>query len=247
MASRSRTYRTNRNQRDVTRNQQGRNRIYRTSIPVKREHVGHLIGRGGSVIRGIQQKYGIRSKIDELKLQYLFSGQKRNVDAAVGEIQQAIAKLNALIWVNPNNDGSSPFSEEKSVDKPRRKVSKATTPTNRFDFGESSDDDDEEEDDETECTVPMVDYKEHKPEGQWANGVSTAVKQEGQTRLSIGMLKKRLSDASKELVKAEKALEYHKSQDAGSWADGADIADAEADVEDAQSLVDYLTAEIANY
>lgn len=209
--------------------------------------MGHLIGRGGSVIRGIQQKYGIRSKIDELKLQYLFSGQKRNVDAAVGEIQQAIAKLNALIWVNPNNDGSSPFSEEKSVDKPRRKVSKATTPTNRFDFGESSDDDDEEEDDETECTVPMVDYKEHKPEGQWANGVSTAVKQEGQTRLSIGMLKKRLSDASKELVKAEKALEYHKSQDTGSWADGADIADAEADVEDAQSLVDYLTAEIANY
>lgn len=209
--------------------------------------MGHLIGRGGSVIRGIQQKYGIRSKIDELKLQYLLSGQKRNVDAAVGEIQQAIDKLNALIWVNPNNDGSSPYSEEKSVDKPRRKVSKATTPTNRFDFGESSDDDDEEEDDETECTVPMVDYKEHKPEGQWANGVSTAVKEEGQTRLSVGMLKKRLSDASKELVKAEKALEYHKSQDTGSWADGADIADAEADVEDAQSLVDYLTAEIANY
>lgn len=253
MASRTHTYRPNRNQRDRSRNQRGRNSIYRASVAVKKQHVGHLIGRGGSVIRGLQQKYGIRSKIDEQNLRYLLSGPQRNVDAAVAEIQQTIAKLNALIWVNPNSsqkvtdDDGWTHSEEKVAVQPRRKVAKAIiAPTNRFDFGDSSDDEEEEEE-ETECIGPITGYKEHKPEGQWANGVTAAVKKEGQTRLSVGMLKQRLAVAEDELAKAEKALAYHQSQDTGSWADEADIADAEADVQDAQALVDRLTAEIANY
>ena len=61
------------------------------------------------------------------------------------------------------------------------------------------------------------------------------------------MLRQRLAVAEDELVKAENALAYHQSQDTGSWADEAHIADAEADVQDAQALVDRLTAEIANY
>jgi hypothetical protein len=61
------------------------------------------------------------------------------------------------------------------------------------------------------------------------------------------MLKQRLSVAEDELAKAEKALVYHQSQDTGSWADQADIADAQDDVQDAQALVDRLTSEIANY
>jgi hypothetical protein len=253
MASRTHTYRPNRNQRDRNRNQRGRNSIFRASLPVKKEHVGHLIGRGGSVIRGIQQKYGIRSKIDEENLRYLLSGQKRNVDAAVADIQQSIAKLNSITSVAPrrpqmvtDEDGWT-HTEEKRAAQPRRNVAKTIiVPQNRFDFGDSSDDE-EEEDDQTECIVPIIAYKEHKPEGQWANGVAAAVKEEGQTRLSIGMLKQRLAVAEDELAKAEKALVYHQSQDTGSWADEADIADAQADVEDAQALVYRLTEEIANF
>ena len=120
MASRTHTYRPNRNQRDRNRNQRGRNSIYRASIAVKKQHVGHLIGRGGSVIRGLQQKYGIRSKIDEQNLRYLLSGPQRNVDAAVAEIQQTIAKLNELVSEQPrrpqkvtDEDGWT-HTEEKS-------------------------------------------------------------------------------------------------------------------------------------
>ena len=246
MASRTHTYRPNRNQR-------GRNSIYRASVDVKKQHVGHLIGRGGSVIRGLQQKYGIRSKIDEQNLRYLLSGPQRNVDAAVAEIQQTIAKLNELVSQQPRrpqkvtDDDGWTHTEEKVAVQPRRKVAKAIiAPTNRFDFGDSSDDEEQEEE-ETECIGPIAGYKEHKPEGQWANGVAAAVKEEGQTRLSVGMLRQRLAVAEDELAKAEKALTYHQSQDTGSWADEADIADAEADVQDAQALVDRLTAEIANY
>jgi hypothetical protein len=254
MSSRTRTYRPNRNQRDQSRNQRGRKGIYRASVDVKKQHVGHLIGRGGSVIRGLQQKYGIRSKIDEQNLRYLLSGPQRNVDAAVAEIRQTIAKLNELVSEQPRrpqkvtDDDGWTHSEEKVAVQPRRKVAKAIiAPTNRFNFGDSSDDDDEQEEEETECIGPITGYKEHKPEGQWANGVAAAVKKEGQTRLSLGMLKQRLSVAEDELAKAEKALVYHQSQGTGSWADEADIADAEADVEDAQALVDRLTAEIANF
>jgi len=246
MASRTHTYRPNRNQR-------GRNSIYRASVAVKKQHVGHLIGRGGSVIRGLQQKYGIRSKIDEQNLRYLLSGPQRNVDAAVAEIQQTIAKLNELVSQQPRrpqkvtDDEGWTHTEEKVAVQPRRKVAKAIiAPTNRFDFGDSSDDEEQEEE-ETECIGPITDYKEHKPEGQWANGVAAAVKEEGQTRLSVGMLRQRLAVAEDELAKAEKALAYHQSQDTGSWADEADIADAQDDVQDAQALVDRLTAEIANF
>ena len=246
MSSRTRTYRPNRNQR-------GRKGIYRASVDIKKQHVGHLIGRGGSVIRGIQQKYGIRSKIDEQNLRYLLSGPQRNVDAAVAEIRQTIAKLNEVVSVQSRrpqkvtDDDGWTHSEEKVAVQPRRKVAKAIiAPTNRFDFGDSSDDEEQEEE-ETECIGPITGYKEHKPEGQWANGVAAAVKEEGQTRLSVGMLKQRLTVAKDELAKAEKALAYHQSQDTGSWADEADIADAEADVQDAQALVDCLTAEIANF
>ena len=138
-------------------------------------------------------------------------------------------------------------TEEKRAAQPRRNVAKTIiVPQNRFDFGDSSDDE-EEEDGQTECIVPIIAYKEHKPEGQWANGVAAAVKEEGPTRLSIGMLRQRLAVAEDELAKAEKALVYHQSQDTGSWADEADIADAQADVEDAQALVNRLTAEIANF
>lgn len=252
MSSRTHTYRPNRNQRDRSRNQRGRKGIYRASVAVKKQHVGHLIGRGGSVIRGLQQKYGIRSKIDEQNLRYLLSGPQMNVDAAVAEIRQTIAKLNELVSQQPRrpqkvtDDQGWTHTEEKVAIQPRRKVAKAIiAPTNRFDFGDSSDDEEEEE--ETECIGPIAGYKEHKPEGQWANGVAAAVKKEGQTRLSVGMLKQRLAVAVDELAKAEKALAYHQSQDTGSWADEADIADAEADVQDAQALVDRLTAEIANY
>lgn len=250
MASRTHTYRPNRNQRDRSRNQRGRNSIYRASVDVKKEHVGHLIGRGGSVIRGLQQKYGIRSKIDEQNLRYLLSGPQRNVDAAVAEIRQTIAKLNDVVSVQSRrphkvtDDEGWTHTEEKVAVQPRRKVAKAIiAPTNRYDFGDSSDDEEEE----TECIVPITGYKEHKPEGQWANGVAAAVKEERQPRLSVGMLKQRLSVAEDELAKAEKALVYHQSQDTGSWADEADIADAHDDVQDAQALVDRLTSEIANY
>jgi hypothetical protein len=250
MASRTHTYRPNRTQRDRNRNQRGRNSIYRASIAVKKQHVGHLIGRGGSVIRGLQQKYGIRSKIDEQNLRYLLSGPQRNVDAAVAEIQQTIAKLNDVVSVQSRrpqkvtDDEGWTHTEEKVAVQPRRKVAKSIiVPTNRFDFGDSSDDEEEE----TECIVPIMGYKEHKPEGQWANGVAAAVKEERQPRLSVGMLKQRLAVAEDELAKAEKTLAYHQSQDTGSWADEADIADAEADVQDAQALVDRLTAEIANF
>lgn len=253
MSSRTHTYRPNRNQRDQSRNQRGRKGIYRASVAVKKQHVGHLIGRGGSVIRGLQQKYGIRSKIDEQNLRYLLSGPQRNVDAAVAEIRQTIAKLNELVSQQPRrpqkvtDDEGWTHTEEKVAVQPRRKVAKAIiAPTNRFDFGDSSDDEEQEEE-ETECIGPITGYKEHKPEGQWANGVVAAVKEERQPRLSVGMLKQRLSVAENELAKAEKALVYHQSQDTGSWADEADIADAEEDVQDAQALVDRLTAEIANF
>ena len=251
MASRTHTYRPNRNQR-------GRKGIYRASVDVKKEHVGHLIGRGGSVIRGLQQKYSIRSKIDEQNLRYLLSGPQRNVDAAVAEIRQTIAKLNDVVSVQSRrpqkvtDDEGWTHTEEKVAVQPRRKVAKAIiATTNRFDFGDSSDDEEEE----TECIGPIPSYKEHKPEGQWANGVVASVKEEGQTRLSVGMLKQRLTVAKDELAKAEKALAYHQSQNTGSWADEADIADAQDDVYTAeelvesitQELVERITAEIVNY
>ena len=250
MASRSHTYHTNRSQQGKNRNQHGRKTIYRASVDVKKDHVGHLIGRSGSAIRGLQQKYGIRSKIDEKNLRYLLSGPKRNVDAAVAEIRQTIVKLNQSSQpprtrrMVTDDDGWT-HTEEKRQLQSRRKVAKPTIiiPKNRFDFGDSSD----EEEEETECNLPTVDYKEHKPTGQWANGVAAAVKEEGETRLSKAMLKQRLSVAEDALAKAEKALVYHQSQDTGSWADEADIADAEVDVHDAQALVYRLRTEIENY
>ena len=248
MASRSHTYRTN--SRQQGRGQTQRGSIYRASVDVKKEHVGHLIGRSGSAIRGLQQKYGIRSKIDEKNLRYLLSGPKRNVDAAVAEIRQTIVKLNQNSQpprtrrMVTDDDGWTHTEEKKQVQPPRKSVKLTVTiPKNRFDFGDSSD----EEEEETDVIGPIANYKEHKPTGQWANGVAAAVKEEGQTRLSMGMLKQRLAVAEDALAKAEKALVYHQSQDTGSWADQADIADAEADVQDAEALVYRLTTEIANY
>ncbi len=259
MSSRSHTYRPNRAQKGKNHNKRGRNSIHRDSVSVKKEHVGHLIGRGGAAIRGLQQKYGIRSKIDEGKLLYLLSGPKRNVDAAVAEIRQTISKLSDAYQETSSrkmvtDDDGWTYTGVKTSVQPVRKIHRPPAiviPKNRFEFGDSSD----EDEDEPEQTIPTADYKEQKPEGQWANGVVAAVKEEGQTRLSVGMLKQRLAVAKDELAKAEKALAYHQSQNTGSWADETDIADAQDDVYTAeelvesitQELVERFTAEIANY
>jgi hypothetical protein len=79
-----------------------------------------------------------------------------------------------------------------------------------------------------------------KPTGQWAKGVSAEVKEGCDMKLSKGMLEQRLAVASRELANAEKNLETERNTMTNcSWADAADIEDAEEEV-------DYWKGEVAD-
>lgn len=227
---------------------------FKATILVKKSHVGYLIGRGGATIKALQQKHGVRSHIDQKSLVYHFSGEERRVLAAIQDVHMHIE------WVNNLNKRSDETPQAKSEDgweqaparKPRRKVVKSK-PTvviskNPYDALDSDEESDDDSVANNRCKkfsgeTPAV-SSASEPIGQWANGVVASVKEEGQTRLSVGMLKQRLTVAKDELAKAEKELAYHQSQNTGTWADEADIADAQDDVYTAEELVESITAEL---
>lgn len=252
-ARRSTTYRPTRSRQQ----QRGsRRQAYEKTIRVKKNHIGYLIGPKGSVIKGLQQKHGIRSRINQEKCLYLLSGPEQNVLAAVQEIQQHIDWINNVTAKREEaktpqeqreDDGwTSAGPRRRSKNQPRRVVEK-TTPTefrseNSF-AGLDSDSDEETDAPSTgkySGDTPSV-AKVFKPTGCWAQGVSAEVKEEGDMKLSRGMLEQRLAEAETSLAEAEKWLERERGcKTLNAWADAADIQDAEDEVDYWKGVVEDL-------
>lgn len=243
-ARRSTTYRPTRSRQQ----QRGsRRQAYEKTLRVESSHIGYLIGPKGSVIKGLQQKHGIRSRINQEKCLYLLSGPQQNVLAAVQEIQQHIDWIKNVTAKREEaktpqeqreDDGwTNAGPRRRSKNQPRRVVEK-TTPTefrseNSF-AGLDSDSDEETDAPSTgkySGETPAV-AKVFKPTGCWAQGVSAEVKEEGDMKLSRAMLQQRLAEAESSLAEAEKWLEReNQCKTLNAWADAADIQDAEDEVD----------------
>ena len=246
--SRNTTYRPSRPRANRNGN------VCERSLRVEKNHIGYLIGPKGSVIKGIQQKYGIRSRIDQNKKIYMLSGEERNVMGALKEIQQHIAWINnvsrkreqGMTEEEQHEEGGWKSTGSSKRRQPRRVVEKSTVSSRKTEnpfagLEEDSDDDCEMNNDAKYCgDVPTV-VEVSKPTGCWAQGVTSSVKEEGKMRMSRGMLEQRLLEATNELEKAQKKLENDKNANTNcSWADQADIEDSEDEVEYWKEVVEDL-------
>lgn len=257
-ARRSTTYRPT-----GSRQQQrgSRRQAYVRTLTVKSSHIGYLIGPKGSVIKALQQKHGIRSRINQEKCLYILSGPQQNVLAAVQEIQQHIDWINNVTAKREQaktpqeqreDDGwTRAGPRRRSKNQPSRTVEK-TTPTefrseNSF-AGLDSDSDEETDAPSTgkySGDTPAV-AKVFKPTGCWAQGVSAEVKEEGDMKLSRAMLQQRLAEAESKLAEAEKWLEKEKATKTNSsWADAADIEEAEHEVNHWKGVVKWCKMDIS--
>ena len=240
-----------------------RRQVYKTTLQVEPRHIGYLIGPKGAVIKALQQKHGIRSRIHQEKCLYLLSGAEQNVLAAVQEIQQHIDWINNVTdkrketmapQEQREEDGwTSAGPRRRSKNQPRRVVEKTTTTEYRSEnsfAGLDSDSDEETDEPRTgkysgEVPAPA---KVFKPTGCWAKGVSAEVKEGGDMKLSKGMLEQRLADALSSLANAEKNLETERdAKTSSSWADAADIEDAEEEVDYWKGVVADLERVVRNY
>lgn len=233
--------------------------IYHRSINVDKNHIGYLIGPKGSVIKGLQQKYGIRSRIDQKKQVYILSGGEKNVTEAIVEIQNHIEWINNVSSKREQALSSSEQLEEdgwtsvgprrKSKNQPRRMVEKAkSVQFSSVNFFAELDEDDEGDTASTEKRdgkVPSVSIVA-QPIGCWASGVTAEVKENGTMKMSRSMLQQRLSDARSELANAEMKLSDELKVNTGSsWADAADIEEFEDDVVHWKGVVEDLRAAIS--
>ena len=225
-------------------------KVYERSLRVEKNHIGYLIGPKGSVIKGLQQKYRIRSRIDQNKKIYMLSGGERNVTAAIREIQQHIAWINNVSRKREQGMTQEEQHEEggwKSVGsskrrQPRRVVEKSVASSHNSEnhFAGLEEDSDDECGAKYEEDVPSV-VEVSKPIGCWAQGVTSSVKEEGKMKMSRGMLEQRLLEATNELDKAQKKLESDKNTTTNcSWADQADIEDSEDEVDYWKEVVEDL-------
>lgn len=238
-------------------------KVYEKTLNVEKNHIGYLIGPKGSVIKKLQQKHGIRSRIDQEKRVYKLSGTERDVIAAVAEIQQHIEWINNVTSKREQSMAREEQREEQREEEgwanagprrrtkkqPRRMVEKTTEEFKSENHFAGLDSDSEDETDERDIVgkyngeVPAV-AEVFKPTGCWAQ-VSAEVKEDGDMKLSRGMLLQRLADAEKELEDAEKRLKFEKDYgDDSSWADSVDIEDAEDEVYYWNGVVDGIKSAI---
>lgn len=242
-ARRSTTYRPTR-----PHNQQRsyRRQVYKTTLQVKSTHIGYLIGNRGAVIRGVQQKHGVRSQINQEKCLYMLCGPQHNVLAAVRDIQQHIDWIDNVTdkrkqaktpqEQREDDEWSSAGPRRRSKNQPRRVVEKTISPEYRSENSFTVLDSESDEETDEPCTEKYsgevsAHAKVFKPSGCWAKGVSAEVKEDGDMKISKGMLNQRLVDALRELANAEKNLETEQNtKTISSWADAADIEDAEEEV-----------------
>lgn len=259
-ARRSATYRPTRSRQQ----QRGsRRQTYERTLRVESSHIGYLIGPKGSVIKGLQQKHGIRSRINQEKCLYLLSGPQQNVLAAVQEIQQHIDWINNVTAKREEaktpqeqreDDGwTSAGPRRRSKNQPRRTVEKTTATEFRSENSFAGLDSDSDEETDAPSTgkysgdTPAV-AEVFKPTGCWAQGVSAVIKEEGDMKLSRAMLQQRLAQAESSLAEAEKCLETEKATKTSSaWADAADIEDAEDEVDYWKGVVNGCKTAIYNY
>ena len=253
--TRTATYRHRRPSSKSRSAQQVRTPIYHKRINVDKNHIGYLIGPKGSVIKGLQQKYGIRSRIDQKKQVYTLSGAEKNVTEAIVEIQKHIEWINNVSSKREQALSSREQLEEdgwtsvgprrKSKNQPHRMVEKTKLPqfssVNSF---AGLDDDDTASTEKCNEEVPSVSVVA-EPIGCWANGVTAEVKENATMKMSRSMLQQRLSDARNELANAEMKLSDELKLNTGSWADAADIEEFEDDVVHWKGVVEELRAAIS--
>ena len=70
--------------------------LYCAGIQLKKHHLSFLIGKGGCVIKGIQQEHNVDAKIHQRDLVYNLSGNRSNVDAAVAAIKKHMSWIDDL-------------------------------------------------------------------------------------------------------------------------------------------------------
>lgn len=257
---RSTTYRP---ARSGQRQRGSRKDVYEKSICVEKEHIGYLIGPKGSVIKGLQKKHGIRSRIVQDKCMYLLSGAQKNVLDAVQEIQQHIDWINNLTvkreqtkvaQEQSDDDGwTSAGPRRRSKNHPHSVVEKTTTTEFRSENSFAGLDSDSDEETDSHSTgkyngaTPTFD-KVFKPTGCWGEGPSAEVKEEGDMKLSRDILEHRLADAAIELLEAKKKLQYEmENNTSSSWADAADIEESEEDVDYWKGVIVDLQKAIRDY
>jgi hypothetical protein len=230
---------------------------------LKSNHIGYLIGPKGSVIKGLQQKHSIRSRINQEKCLYILSGLEQNVLDAVQEIQQHIDWINNITAkreqaMTPqeqrDEDGwTSAGPRRRSKNQPRRSVEKTTPSEFRSDNSfagldsESDEDTDAPSNGKYRGDTPTI-GKVFKPTGCWCDGPSAEVKEDGVMKLSRDMLENRLADAEIELIKAETRLQYYMgNKTSSSWADAADIEESEEDIDYWKGAIVDLQKAIRDY
>ena len=259
---RSTTYRPT---RSVQRHRGSRKDVYEKSLCVEKKHIGYLIGPKGSVIKGLQQKHGIRARIVQDKCMYLLSGPQQNVLDAVQEIQQHIAWINNVTVKREQTKTSKEESDDdgwtsagprrRSKNQPRHVVEDTTSTEFRSDNSFAGLDSDSDSDEETDVSstgkyngdTPTFDNV-FKPTGCWGEGPSAEVKEEGVMKLSRDILEHRLADAEIELIDAEAKLKYYMgNKTSSSWADAADIEDSEEDVDYWKGVIVDLQKAIRDY
>lgn len=126
-------------------------RVFRATLCIAPKHIGFLIGPRGSVIKGLQRKYGIHSKILQKECEYKLSGPQEGVNSAIAEIRRHIQWINSLekpkksklqkVSTVVDEDGWSTVTVRSTTKKPVKTTPQMAVTAGRF---EALDDSDEE-------------------------------------------------------------------------------------------------------
>lgn len=151
-------------------------RVFRATLCIAPKHIGFLIGPRGSVIQGLQRKYGIRSKILQKECEYKLSGPEEGVNNAIADIRRHIQWINSLEKPKKSKlqkttcvdeDGWSTVTARSTAKKPVKTSPRMDVTAGRF---EALDDSDEESGGapiESNVAVPEP-RSPRKPTGVWA-------------------------------------------------------------------------------
>lgn len=138
-----------------------RSAVFRAKLNIQRHCIGFLIGPKGSVIKGLQRKHRIRSRIDQDALVYHLSGNEQDVRNAISDIQKHVNWIKNLDIKapepkptrpkknQPDSDGWTVCGKARDIAEPKPTKSLSIETSNKFAGFEDSDDEEPQEETKT--------------------------------------------------------------------------------------------------
>ena len=152
-------------------------RVFRATLCIAPKHIGFLIGPRGSVIKGLQRKYGIRSKILQKECEYKLSGPEESVNSAIADIRRHIQWINSLEdkpkksklqkTSSVDEDGWSTVTVRSTTKKPVQTSPRMAVTAGRFEALDDSDEESVSAPIESKVAVPEP-RSPRKPTGVWS-------------------------------------------------------------------------------